>query len=118
MIHRTKKSNSLEARRQQWLTQLLADPKLGFSHLKVAMVIGWHFNRNQGGKAWPGINRIAEIAHVDRRTVMRAVQWLEEHGWLKVTRRPKGKRNLPNEYLPVLKGEAVVTPCHQVGAEL
>ena len=59
-------------------------------------------NRNKGGEAWPGIKTIAGIACIDRRTVMRAIKWLEAAGHLCVTRTRKGKRNLANRYLPLL----------------
>ena len=97
------KPNSLEIRREKWLRQLLADPKIEFSHFRVATVIGWHMNRSRGGVAWPGIKTIAKIACIDRRTVMRAIRWLEARDHLGVTRARKGKRNLANRYLPTLQ---------------
>jgi hypothetical protein len=97
------KSNSLEIRREQWQRQLMADPKLTLSQLKVAISIGFHFNRNQGGQAWPGIAKIAEVACVDRRTVIRANESLVDRGHLQKTKGRKGLRNLPNRYLPLLK---------------
>jgi hypothetical protein len=116
------KPNSLEIRREKWLRQLLADPKIEFSHFRVATVIGWHMNRSRGGVAWPGIKTIAKIACIDRRTVMRAIRWLEARDHLGVTRARKGKRNLANRYLPTLQQRGRVAndalPCHQVGAQL
>lgn len=97
------KSNSLEIRREQWQRQLMADPKLTLSQLKVAIAIGFHFNRNQGGTAWPGIAKIADVACVDRRTVIRATKPLVDRGHLQKTKGRKGLRNLPNRYLPLLK---------------
>ena len=65
--------------------------------------------------AWPGTNTIAAIAHIGRMTVFRAVRKLEERGHLQVTRTRKGRRNLPNRYVPLLKRandnrDAVVPP--------
>src|SRR5262249_216057 len=97
------KSNSLEIRREKWLRQLMADPKIEFSHFKVATVIGWHMNRNKGGVAWPGILTIGRIASIHPRTAIRAIERLEERGHLQVTRTRRGKRKLPNRYLPLLK---------------
>ena len=85
------KPNSLEIRREKWLRQLLADPKIEFSHFRVATVIGWHMNRNRGGVAWPGIKTIAKIACIDRRTVMRAIRWLEARDHLRCDAGPQGK---------------------------
>ena len=102
----SKKSNSLEIRREKWLRQLMADPKIEHGALKVALAIGFHFNRSKGGMAWPGTNTIADIAHIGRMTVFRAVRKLEEHGHLQVTRTRKGRRNLPNRYMPLLKRAA------------
>ena len=99
----SKKSNSLEIRREKWLRQLMADPKIEHGALKVALAIGFHFNRSKGGMAWPGTNTIADIAHIGRMTVFRAVRKLEERGHLQVMRTRKGRRNLPNRYVPVLK---------------
>jgi hypothetical protein len=111
------KLNSLEIQREKWLRQLLADPKIEFSHFRVATVIGWHMNRSKGGVAWPGIKTIASIACIDRRTVMRAIKWLEAGKHLSVTRTRKGKRNLANRYVPLLKqrhamslGRGIATP--------
>jgi hypothetical protein len=100
------KSNSLEIRREKWLRQLMADPKVEHGALKVALAIGFHFNRSRGGVAWPGTNTIAEIAHIGRMTVFRAVRKLEERGHLQVTRTRKGRRNLPNRYVLVIKQSA------------
>lgn len=102
------KPNSLEIRRERWLRQLMADPKIEFSHFRVATVIGWHMNRSRGGVAWPGIKTIAKIACIDRRTVMRAIKWLEARDHLGVTRTRKGKRNLANRYLPSLKQRSCI----------
>src|SRR5262245_50563474 len=98
----------LEATREQWLRQIMADPQIQFSDFKVAAVIGFHMNRNKGGRAWPGIRTIARIACVDPRTVMRSIRRLEACGHMRVTRARKGKRNLPNQYLPALKKPATI----------
>lgn len=99
---------SLEKFREMWLRQIMADPQIQFSDFKVAAVIGFHMNRNKGGRAWPGIRTIARIACVDPRTVMRSIRRLEACGHVHVTRARKGKRNLPNQYLPALKKPATI----------
>ena len=102
----TEKSNSLEIKREKWLRQLMADPQIENGALKVALAIGFHFNRSRGGVAWPGTNTIASIAHVGRMTVFRVVRKLEERGHLQVTRTRKGRRNLPNRYVLLIKQSA------------
>jgi hypothetical protein len=101
---------SIEALREQWHRQLIADADLTVSILKVALAIGFHLNRNRGGWAWPGIQTIAKIAHVDRRTVMRATAWLSDRGHLQVVRTRLGQRNLANHYRPILKQTAASAP--------
>ena len=94
---------SIERVREQWQRQLIADPEISSSRLRVAIAIGFHLNRKEGGWAWPGIQRIATIAHVHPRTVMRATAWLSDMGHMEVEKTRKGKRNLPNRYRPILK---------------
>ena len=94
---------SIERLREQWQRQLMADPEIQLSYLKVAIAIGFHLNRTKGGWAWPGINRIATIARVHPRTVIRATAWLSDRGHMRVVRTRKGKRNLSNRYLPTLR---------------
>ena len=94
---------SIERVREQWQRQLMADPDISFSCLKVAIAIGFHLNRNEGGWAWPGMQKIAAITHVHPRTVMRATAWLSDMGHMEVVRTRNGKRNLANRYRPILK---------------
>ena len=101
------KAPSMEILREKWLRQLMADPAIKLSQLKVAITIGFHLNRNKGGSAWPGIRTIAKIAHIDPRTVMRAIPRLESQGHLRVTRTRKGERNLANNYRPILERASV-----------
>ena len=92
---RAKKSNSAEVVRARWVRQVMADPKIQLSHLKVVNVIGEHVNRDSG-QAFPGIKRIAAIAHLNPRTVIRAIKWLDARGHLRVDRVRKCSRNLAN----------------------
>jgi hypothetical protein len=97
------KAPSMEILREQWQRQLMADPEIQLSYLKVAIAIGFHLNRNKGGWAWPGIKKIATIADVHPRTVIRATAWLSDRGHMRVVRTRNGKRNLANRYLPTLR---------------
>ncbi len=94
---------SLERRREAWQLQLIADPDLPESALRVAVAITWHMNRNKGGLAWPGIQRLATLTGLHRTTVMRAIKWLESRGHLRVVRSHTGGKRGANRYLPLLK---------------
>ena len=96
---------SLEAIREQWLKQLIADPKAKPSYFRVAWAIACHMNRERGGWAWPGFNRIAGTARVNRSTAIRACNWMESAGHLRIVRKRKSAdRNDPNQYQPILRG--------------
>jgi DNA-binding transcriptional regulator YhcF (GntR family) len=49
----------------------------------------WHNNQ-----VFPGQERMAEDIGSSKSTVGRAIQELEEHGWLEIQRRGQGKTNL------------------------
>jgi hypothetical protein len=103
---------SLEAERETWLKQIIADPTKKPSYFLVAWAIASHMNRERGGWAWPGYNRIAETAHVDRSTAIRACNWMERGRHLRIVRKRNGDRNDPNHYRPIVK-VGVVADCHQ-----
>lgn len=48
---------------------------------------------NKDGVCWPGYGYIAKKAGTTRRSAIRAVDWLEQHGYLVVTRRPGPDRH-------------------------
>src|SRR5690242_16347744 len=100
MLDRTAKRASAEVVRSKWMQQVMADPEVQLSHLKVVIVIGEHLNRDSG-QAWPGIRRIADIAHIHPRTVIRAVEWLTGRGHMRKEKTRRGSRNLPNRYTPM-----------------
>ena len=46
----------------------------------------WHYlvrRSNKAGECWPSINRIARELHMSRTTVKRALDDLEQSGWLR-----------------------------------
>jgi helix-turn-helix protein len=96
------KPTSLVKSREAWQRQVVADHNIPTSALKVALAISWHTNRKESGLAWPGIATLAKLTALSKRTVMRATQWLEAHGHVEVMRRRIGKRNLPNQYRPLM----------------
>jgi hypothetical protein len=95
----------LEKLREAWQRELVEHRDIPASVLKVALAIGWHFNRAKGGQAWPGIRRLSRLTSLASSTVVWAINWLEQHEYVHVQRRRHGKRNLPNVYSALLKAQ-------------
>ncbi len=93
----------LEKFKEDWQRQLVADRALPHPALKVALAISWHMNRKEGGWAWPGISKLADLTGLHRTTVMRAIKWLEDHGYLQVIRGRAGNQRDVNRYLLLLR---------------
>lgn len=74
------------------LAAACCDPRLSRGDLAVLAVILRHLN-NQTGAAFPGVNKVAVDARLDRRSVIRGVQHLESLGFIEVERGAKGKSN-------------------------
>lgn len=53
----------------------------------VLLAIADHIN-DETGYGWPSMQRLATIAGIDRRSVVRWVEWLEKAGHLTVSRKP------------------------------
>jgi hypothetical protein len=85
-----------------WLDQVLADKTLPDTDFKVAYVIGQHVNASLG-VAWPSAMRIAEVASVDKATVLRSVDRLQKAGHIAVEPGKQG-RGHANRYRLILKG--------------
>ena len=66
------------------------DHDLSGSKLLVVLCLADH--SNDDGVCWPSINRIAKRTRIDRRSVMRNLQALEEMGYITVARTP-GRQN-------------------------
>jgi hypothetical protein len=94
---------SLEKFREAWQRQIVLHRDAPASLLKVALAIGWHFNRKKAGLAWPGIRTISRLGSLAPSTVVKAVKWLEANGYMRVNRQRVGNRRRPNEYLPLLR---------------
>src|SRR5512143_2984880 len=61
---------------------------------------------DQAGVCWPGYAQISQRANVARRTAIRAIAWLEEQGFLVVTRRLVGEKQYrSNLYRVCIPGE-------------
>jgi predicted transcriptional regulator len=68
------------------------DSRLSRADIACLAVILDRFNRSTGA-AWPGINRLATEANLHRSNVIRAVQRLEQTGYVTVERTGQGKSN-------------------------
>ena len=66
------------------------DHDLSGSKLLVVLCLADH--SNDDGVCWPSINRIAKRTRIDRRSVMRNLQALEDMGYITVVRTP-GRQN-------------------------
>src|SRR5262245_29517645 len=71
---------------------LLKYPKISANAKVVySMLLSYAWNNN---KVFPGQERMAEEIGSSKSTVGRAIQELEEEGWLEIQRRGQGKTNL------------------------
>ena len=87
---------------------LIDDADLNAQELLVYMAL-LRFRDHKTGKCHPGMTTIADRARLSRRTVMRAIEGLEEKQMIRVERRSTVKENKPNTYYVALASE---TPEH------
>ena len=73
--------------------ELAEDPRLSGDAFRVAMIIQMHSN-GPDDRPFPGVLRMAEMGHVDRRRVQRALRLLEECGHLETIPRTKSGRGM------------------------
>jgi len=74
------------------LAAAATDSRLSRADIGCLAVILDRFNRSTGA-AWPGINRLATEANLHRSNVIRAIQRLEQTGYVTVERAGLGKSN-------------------------
>ena len=86
----------------EWLYQVIADPELPAACTKIAVRLTYHFNEEDGGRAFPGYKCIADAIGVSERIVERSVQQMHARGHLRVTWGSPG-RGHPNQYWMILK---------------
>ncbi|WP_122519188.1 helix-turn-helix domain-containing protein [Pannonibacter phragmitetus] len=67
----------------EWLQKIACDPALTPSDKVIAMALSVYVN-TQDGRAWPSHERLAKEAHLNERTVTRAMKALVERGYLTV----------------------------------
>lgn len=103
--------------RVEWVDVMALDVRLGLVALKVALVIGSHFNRHTGD-TYVSQETIAEAAGLSLRAVRNAIGELETRGYLLVRRRELGQRKsdgrracggrgVANVYLPAFERSQV-----------
>jgi hypothetical protein len=90
--------------RLDWQRQMAFDCELSHVAYRVAGIIGGHFD-NRTGTCFPGLERIARVAGVSRRTAWGAVEELARRGRLRVTK--GGGRARANTYEMVLTNGAM-----------
>jgi hypothetical protein len=100
---------SFEAFREAWQRHIVANKKLLGTAKLVGIAISWHFNRKEGGRAWPSINMLMKLTGFSNHTVIAATKSLEAHGYSRVIRSKSGRRNNANRYVPALP-----TAAHQL----
>ncbi|OBQ94334.1 helix-turn-helix domain-containing protein [Mesorhizobium sp. AA23] len=84
-------------------------PKMPAVAKNVLVNLAWHMN-DQTGRCFPSVELIAAETGYARSTVFEKLQWLEDHGFVRVVRPKKVGRGLANEYdLTLEKGSATRT---------
>ena len=109
-MHSTKRNTTSQAfssgaaKRDRWLRQLLADPRMKKSenYWPWIIALSLHMNWRQALRAWPEHETLAKLVGVSVKTSQRIASDLEDWGHLSVER-TKGKggfKNVSNRYLP------------------
>lgn len=88
--------------RDRCLRQLVTDRSLSAGALRVGIELAQYLN-HETRMAWPGYGKLKKNLGVDRSTVIRGVNALEERGHIHVTRRRTGRLNKSNRYEFVIK---------------
>src|SRR5262249_19289459 len=97
-----------ESKKEKWLLQVAANPKLSAGALRVAIAIGLHMNRKQRLLAWPGFGRLQKLLGIDRSKVIRGAKALERQGHRRVVGMRNGRKTHPNHYPPKILRTGVV----------
>ena len=86
-------------RKFETLAAACCDPRLAHGDVAVLAVILRHANAASGA-AWPGVNRIAAQAKINRSSVMRSITKLEQSGFIEVDRSHRGRSNTYRPCMP------------------
>jgi len=97
------KAMPFEARKELLLRQLISDPKILCSDLKVAIAISTYLNRKTG-YAFPGYAKLCKDTRLSRSTVQRAIGRLRDKHY-RVTPKKAGSRRYANEYRPIWENQ-------------
>ena len=82
--------------RHRWLGRVARDQELSGGSVRAAILLWDMFNPTTGG-AWPSIAYMAKTLAMHRSTVIRAINALDERGWIT---RDSGNRHRSNFYRP------------------
>ena len=88
--------SDIVARRMRWLADIAADERQRGLPLAVAVLMVAKFFNSKTGKAWPGIDRLADDLNADRRHMRRVIDQLVEGGYLRRERRGDRGRGRTN----------------------
>ena len=90
----------------KWLEAIAGDRSMPRLALAVAILIATRYLNNKTGRAWPGVDRLAQELRATRRNCQHALDRLVAAGWL--LRERGGGRKLSNVYrLNSVTGDAV-----------
>lgn len=81
----------------------------------VYVALCYHANRKTGNKCWPALSTIAKESNMSRRTVIRAIDALENRNLIQVTRRtdPENpERNISNLYTIMDANKVMINSHH------
>ena len=95
-----------------WLGEVMENPDNNGAAKSVAYFLADHV-RTDAGLAWPAVETLADLMHVDRRTVMRAVRQLERAGHIECVVATKGGRRVTNRWALRLKTGSTLPPFAQ-----
>ena len=79
--------------RHRWLSRVARDDELAGGTLRVAICL-WDMFNVERGSAWPSIAYMTEALGINRSTVIRAVNSLEDRGWITRVRGRRGRSTI------------------------
>ena len=74
----------------------------GVARRILSMLLSKYYNEKKG-YAWPSYSMLGEVVNCPRRSAIRAINELEERGYIRVVSFAKG--NEPNHYIPLVPEE-------------
>ncbi len=80
------------------LSRVLLTPVDGPASYKLCLVALGHYAHDDGSNAFPSVKTLTKIVERSRRTVQRALRFLEENGHIEATTPKTGGRGRPTVY--------------------